>query len=148
MHDNKKTALTVERESGMTRQAEKCDAAITPVNGYSTSFGGRNQSPGGCLVDFLRTGRNNAITAGRLADLSSCSVREISKSVEVLRRRGVPICASCHDPRGYYLAADPQELQQYISSLDGRIKEVRTTRAACMDALARMYGQEFFKEVE
>ena len=143
---DEKTALTVERESGMTRQAEKCDAAITPVGNNSTSGGANNQSPGGCLTDFLQTGKDNALTAGKLADLLGCSPRDISRAVEALRRRGVPICASCHEPHGYFLAANPKELQEYITSLDGRIKEVRTTRAACMDALEQMHGQEYFRE--
>lgn len=146
MRDNEKTALTVGRESGATRQAEKCDAAITPVGNNSTSGGANNQAPSGCLIDFLRVGRDNAITAGKLAELSGCSPRDVSRSIEALRRRGVPICASCNEPRGYFLAADTQELQQYISALDGRIKEVRTTRAAVMEALERMNGQMIWGE--
>ena len=87
------------------------------------------------------------------AETAACSGAAIScphlitlespRQIERERRSGQPICAAvAGNNRGYYLASNPAELQQYISALDRRLREIRRTRDACGDTLRQMTGQE------
>lgn len=93
------------------------------------------------LSDYLRKGRENAISEGDLAALLRVSARDISKMAERERRSGAPICAATSSPPGLYLAASPEELERYTRRLDHRLREVRTTREALGDTLDAWTGQ-------
>lgn len=92
---------------------------------------------------FLCYGESNAIPGRDLVKLLGLhDLRELTQMIEKARRNGVPICASCSDPRGYYIAETPEELERYLRSLDRRLSNIRATRSACGDTLRRMNGQE------
>lgn len=94
------------------------------------------------VSDLLHEGRQNAITARELAGFFDCDNREITKAIERERRDGAPICASGSDPRGYYLAADATEMQDYCRRLKNRRQEIAKTWTALCKTLERMLNGE------
>ena len=84
------------------------------------------------VSDFLLTGAENALDARTLAALMKIDRRTVTQRIERERRSGMPICAAVDGVnRGYYLAADADELARYVRALDRRISEVKKTRDAC-----------------
>lgn len=128
------TAATVERA-----KAAAFGQAAASCNLDSTLNASRCQ-----VASALPTGAENAVDGTTLAAvLGFKNRRELSKQIERERRNGKPICAAVSgENRGYYLAADSDELSRYLNSLDRRIREVRRTREACSETLRRMVGQE------
>ena len=84
------------------------------------------------LLSLLRAGQNNARTGRELAqELQRAGhiphdhrdpARLVRQMVHDLRAQGVPICADSND--GFYLPAEPAELEAYIKRLGGRIYEI------------------------
>jgi hypothetical protein len=84
------------------------------------------------LLNLLRAGQNNARTGRELArELQRAGhiphdhrdpARLVRQMVHDLRAQGVPICADSND--GFYLPADPADLESYIKRLGGRIYEI------------------------
>lgn len=85
------------------------------------------------LEKLLPVGRAGALTARQLADLLETTPREVTRSIEAARRRGVPICSSVDpDNGGNYLAADADELAAYIWEREQRAQHIREpTMAPC-----------------
>ena len=84
------------------------------------------------IAHLLGRGQGAAITARQLAALLHAgSEREISKIIQRERASGIPICASCDssDP-GYYLPETTAELDEYINSLQGRVRAMSMTLRA------------------
>jgi hypothetical protein len=83
-------------------------------------------------LELLRAGQNNARTGRELAqELQRAGhiphdhrdpARLVRQMVHDLRSQGVPICADSND--GFYLPAEPAELDAYIKRLGGRIYEI------------------------
>ena len=91
------------------------------------------------VCDYLLTGAENALDAKTLARLLECDRRSVTQRIERERRRGMPICAAVDgESRGYFLAADADELARYVRALDRRISEVKKTRNACKQTLQGM----------
>lgn len=111
-----------------------------PVSDYN-GFDRVSQQSG--IQKFLGHGKSNAISGRKLLELfGGKDLRTVSKAVECARRAGIPVCATTSpDGPGYYIAANADELSNYIHSLDHRLKEIRVTRSFMGDALAAMTGQ-------
>ena len=90
------------------------------------------------VQEILHTGARNAQTASALADILHCKTRDISKMVEIERRKGAPICASCGSRPGYYLAETPEELESYCKALYVRAGRIFRTRRGLLKALEKM----------
>ena len=91
------------------------------------------------VSDFLLTGAENAIDSRTLAAMMGIDRRTVTQRIEYERRAGAPICAAVDGVnRGYYLAADADELARYVRALDRRISEVKKTHAACRRTLDAM----------
>lgn len=95
------------------------------------------------IAEYLSEGKKNAITAKELAKIIGCTVREVSQRVELERRAGVPICASC-DPSspGYYLPENAGELALYVAALNKRLRNIRRTSSSMESILFQMTDQE------
>ena len=95
------------------------------------------------ISSVLSKGRSNALTGreiGRVLGLKDG--RDVSSRVELERRRGVPICATCDSNRpGYFLPETPGELAEYNRSLQRRIKNISATADAMQRALDEWTGQ-------
>ena len=91
------------------------------------------------VCDFLLTGAENALDSRTLAAMMEIDRRSVTQRIERERGRGMPICAAVDGVnRGYYLAADADELARYVRALDRRISEVKKTHAACRRTLDAM----------
>ena len=95
------------------------------------------------LEKNMPVGRSNALTARQLADLLETTPREVTRSIEAQRRRGVPICASVDgDNGGYYLPADANELSSYLAERERRTRNIQMGTTAMRETLERMNGNE------
>ena len=91
------------------------------------------------VCDFLLTGAENALDSRTLAAMMKVDRRTVTQRIERERRSGMPICAAVTGRnRGYFLPASPAELEQYVSSLNRRVKEVSLTLNACTKTLKKM----------
>lgn len=95
------------------------------------------------LEKLLPVGRSSALTARQLADLLDTTPREVTRSIEASRRRGVPICASVDgDNGGYYLPANAGELVVYLAERERRTRNIQTGTTAMRETLERMRENE------
>lgn len=93
------------------------------------------------IADYLAKGRENARTGRELCDYLKINSRELMAKVEQERRDGQPICAAVHGRhRGYFLAANKQEMQEYCASLYRRGGNLFKTRRACMKTMETLPG--------
>lgn len=122
------------------REAEQRNtgkAFSVSMNDFITGSKGKQS-----FVDRLPHDPANAITAAQLGEMLEMSPRDVTKAIQHYRLYGVPICASCGAPHGYFIADKPETLTRYIKSLDGRLREVQRTREAMVNTLDRMSGQQ------
>lgn len=89
------------------------------------------------ISDYLQKGAENSQTSKELCDLLNIDHRELTAAIERERRKGSPICASCGGyNKGYYLAGNKKEMQDYCNSLQHRIIEIHATQQACLNTIA------------
>ena len=94
------------------------------------------------IHELLSQGASNAVPGRELAGMLELDTRAFTKQVERERQSGAPICAvTTGTDKGYFLAADVEELSQYCKSLDRRLKNLRKTRNAVGDTLTKMMKQ-------
>lgn len=88
------------------------------------------------IYELLTAGSENARTGKELATLLHMNIRAVTAQIERERRDGQPICANVRGtPKGYYLAATPEELEIYCRRLGKREGELYKTRQALLDVL-------------
>jgi len=95
------------------------------------------------VLSLLKKGRDGAKTSKQIIaelqaigiDLGADPVRELRDIFHELRCAGYPICAVNSEPIGYYIAATPDELWEYISRELERIRK----QAKAIAALRRYY---------
>lgn len=77
------------------------------------------------IVDFIPTGKENAISGQKLACLLNCSEREARRLVEHLRRDGVLICSTYRSKGGgYYRPCNSAETAEYFGRQLSRIGHI------------------------
>lgn len=82
------------------------------------------------IHELLSTGRDNARTGRELARFLRCTLRDVTAQVERERRDGQPICAATGNNPGYFLPANPEELERYCNALKRRCNEIDATLQA------------------
>ena len=127
MSENKKSLAG----AGTPNQAVETESAMradTTFHSHDTTGVEREQA--GILGRVLPHGKPNALPGRELVKLLELKdLRELTQLVERERAEGAPICASTDSAApGYYLADDPAELEQYIHSLDRRLRNMGQTR--------------------
>lgn len=102
------------------------------------------------ILDYLQHGAANAVTAEKIAEMMGIDVRAVRSLVQIERLQGNPICASCAEPFGLYIAETVDELSAYKRSLRRRMRNIFATYLAISATLDEMTGQqrmdEFFEE--
>lgn len=89
--------------------------------------------------ELLTVGRENAIPCRDLARILAKTPREITAAIQKERREGAPICATARGKRkGYFLAANRAEMQDFCGQLLHRAGEIHKTRRALMRTLDRL----------
>ena len=98
------------------------------------------------IYERLLTGKENAIPGKHLAKILNIDLREFTKQIKLERQSGVPICAATSGKdKGYFLAADTSDLDQYCRSLDRRLKNLQKTRSAVGKTMERIEGDPLLK---
>lgn len=93
------------------------------------------------VQDALKYGRANAIPSKILADsLGFRSVRDLQKTVEAERAAGAVILCDSQGA-GYYLSDDPEELRQFIRTLNARAANTLRAAESAQRALDAATGQ-------
>ena len=82
----------------------------------------------GMVADYLGYGQAAAVPLAQLVNMTGQDGRTIRLAIERERRAGVPIVSD--NQRGYWLANDPTEIQQFSRSMRHRAGEILTTAAA------------------
>jgi len=85
---------------------------------------------------ILGRGRNSARSSKDICAWLGIKLRDLTNAIMLERRAGAPICSTTSgDARGYFLAANKKEMQQFCSSLLRREHEIDKTRRACMQTI-------------
>lgn len=87
------------------------------------------------VSDFLLTGKNNGISMTDLAHITNVPERIIRKEILQARIAGELIVSG---DKGYYLAADEEELREYIISRKAAIK---TSSKALQPFIRKLNGK-------
>ena len=96
----------------------------------------------GVIEKVLSRGMRNGLTAKELMTLLGFKdTRQVTKHIERERLRGAPICAS--PGYGYYLAENPEELEQYIKDLNHRILSITITCMRCEQTLNQWMAEGY-----
>lgn len=120
-----------------TEQRNTCKAFSVSMENFNTRGKGKQS-----FVDYLPHDPANAITAEKLGKMLSMSQREVTSAIQACRLHGIPICASCGTPYGYFITDEPVILARYIKSLKGRVNEMSATLKSLTDVLDAMTGQQ------
>lgn len=133
------------RSSAATPERAEETAATTNDQKFSQSNDTteRGQRQGGTLFKILPSGKENAVPGWKLVEILGLKdLRDLTQLVERERRDGSPICASTGAEKGYYLADGPEELEDYLQSLNRRVKNINRTVVHLEDTLSNMTGQQ------
>ena len=84
------------------------------------------------ISDYLETGREHAISSTVLCSVIGCSRRQLQAAVARERSMGIPICADCGYPPGYFLARDQDEMKTYCGKLQGQASSIYKARRDCI----------------
>ncbi len=84
------------------------------------------------LLDYIPTGRENAIPARELAIVAGFKdARTLQQEIARLRKRGELILSAPDHPHGYFLPANDYEISRFVHSMHNRISETQAAvRAA------------------
>lgn len=95
------------------------------------------------IFEMLSVGKRNACTARELARTLGVDPRKVSSLVELERRQGKPICATCDTSGpGYFIPENREEMQWFCETLQHRAKEIQKTRAACLLTIDELPAKE------
>ena len=133
------------RSSAATPERAEETAATTNDQKFSQSNDTteRGQRQGGTLFKILPSGKENAVPGWKLVEILGLKdLRDLTQLVERERRDGSPICASTGAEKGYYLADGPEALEDYLRSLNRRVKNINRTVVHLEDTLSNMTGQQ------
>ena len=73
------------------------------------------------ITDHLSVGKENAVTGKKLAEMLGCHERDITLSVNALRKSGVLICSN---RSGFFLPENDEDIKSFIRQMHGRITDM------------------------
>lgn len=84
------------------------------------------------ISKILGRGRDSAKPSKDICAWLGIKLRDLTNAIMLERRAGAPICSTTSgDARGYFLAANKKEMEQFCLSLQRRENEIDKTRRAC-----------------
>ncbi len=90
----------------------------------------------GKIIDFLAVGAENAVTGKELAKMLNCHERDITMSINALRKSGVLICSN---GSGFFLPKGDEDIKNFIRQMRSRITDMEK---------ALKPAEDYLKEVE
>lgn len=92
------------------------------------------------LMEMLKEGENNAITARDLAKYYGCDPRVITAQIHILRKSGKVILSSNNGiNNGYYLPANRAEVEHFARTMHSRLKNIK---------IATLSAEKYLSEVK
>ena len=85
------------------------------------------------LTDYLSVGEQNAITAKDLARLLGWNERDVTITVNALRKQGELICSNSQS--GFWLPADDKDIKSFVRQMNGRIKDMQKAMKPAVEYL-------------
>ena len=85
------------------------------------------------LTDYLSVGEENAITAKDLAKYLGWNERDITITVNALRKQGTLICSNTQS--GFWLPADDEDIKSFVRQMNGRIKDMQKAMKPAVEYL-------------
>lgn len=85
------------------------------------------------LMKYIPVGRQNAVTAKKLAARTGKSVRTVMKEIHRLRAAGKLIVSTTERPHGYFIprSDDQKAVRHFVNTMYSRIKRIEeATRPA------------------
>lgn len=82
------------------------------------------------IADMLSAGQENAVPLRDLCSMTGFNGRMVRRMVEQERRAGIPILSSVGGVTGYYLPANPAEVERFAKSMFSRAREIALTANA------------------
>lgn len=93
------------------------------------------------VLDSLPHGRENAVSGEVLcAALGFPGVRELQRQIAREREAGAVILSDTHRG-GYYLSNDPEELRQFVQTMNAKARNTARAAQSAQRALSAATGQ-------
>jgi biotin operon repressor len=86
------------------------------------------------LLDYIPTGKDNAVTRPQLCKLTGMSDRKVREQISQLRRDHVII--NDQSGKGYYRSNDRAEIERYVRQETARLKSIGWSLKAARKALS------------
>lgn len=103
-----------------------CSRAAISYQHYSTAECDRQPK----IADLLCRGQENAVPLRDLCSMTSFDERTVRRMIERERRAGIPILSSVGGTTGYFLPANPAEVERFTKSMFSRAREIALTANA------------------
>ena len=103
----------------------------------------------GELMEILKQheGPDQAVTAGRLSQLTGSSTRRVRKTIShLVTGAGIPIASSVHWPYGFYLITNAQEAEATLRQYWSRVRETARRARALEQVVHERFGVKLQKE--
>lgn len=84
------------------------------------------------LTDCLSVGETNAVTAKDLARLLNWRERDVTLTVNALRKQGELICSGSS---GFWLPGDDNDIVMFVHQMQGRIRDMKKATQPAIDYL-------------
>lgn len=95
----------------------------------------------GALIGMRAFGRARARKQGEVAAHVGISTRMLQDATLLLNQQGVPVCSTCVNPAGVFIAETPRELEEYRDQLHSRLQG-NGKRMACVNRMLRKMETE------
>ncbi len=86
----------------------------------------------GKITDYLSVGAENAITSKELAKIYGCHERDITSSINALRKSGVLICSN---GSGFFLPKNDEDIKNFTRQMRSRITDMEKALKPAEDYL-------------
>lgn len=74
------------------------------------------------LIDYIPTGKENAVKCSELAKKFNCCERDITLSINALRNNGVIICSGSD---GFYKPGNDEDIKSFVRQMKHRVSEIQ-----------------------
>ena len=94
-----------------------------------------------------RTGPDQAITAGRLSQMTGASSRIVRKIIShLVMEDQIPVASSVHWPYGFYLITNAEEAETTLRQYWSRVREMAKRARALAQIVEQRFGVKWQKE--
>lgn len=100
------------------------------------------------LLEYLKKnaiGKENSIKIKDLVEgywYCGTTRRNIELATEELRGAGIPLCSSCAEPYGIFLARNFAEAESWVRQIDHRFRAMAANRARALETLRALAAKE------